>query len=148
MSQAELEQKTIANSDILTHDELLEFKNKLLLKKKEVIGQSQMTIESNKIVLDHNEMKDEVDLATATAEQELTFRLLDRSRKLIREIDNALAKIESGDYGYCEGTGDVIPKKRLELAPWVRYGVEHKQNLEIQKKMLKQAHKPGFSAFS
>ncbi len=39
-------------------------------------------------------------------------------------------KITSGDFGYCEGTGDPIPKKRLELAPWVRYSVEFLEQKE------------------
>lgn len=146
---AEMGSGEIGASDILTRDELLYFKRKLLEKKREVIEQSRSTIESNKICLDSNEMKDELDLAAVTIEQELTFRLLDRSRKLLREIDHALEKIEMGDYGYCEGTGDMIPKKRLELAPWVRHSVEHKQNLEFRKKILKQSrNKQGISYFT
>ena len=135
----DVDSDSIGESDILTREELLYFKKKLLQKRQEVLEQSRMTIDSKKMCLDVNEMKDELDLAAVTIEQELTFRLLDRNRKLLREIDHALGKIESGDYGYCEGTGESIPKKRLELAPWVRHSVEHKQNLEFRKKILKQA---------
>ncbi len=125
--------------DPLSSDELLHFKNQLIKKKQELVEQSRHMIESNKICLAADDMKDEVDLASATIEHELTLRLLDRARKLLREINHALTKFESGDYGYCEGTGEMIPKKRLELAPWVRHSVEHKQNLERRKKILKQS---------
>jgi len=137
----------IAISDILTHEELVYFKSKLLQKKREVLEQSRSAIVSKKIVLDANEMKDELDIAAVTIEQELTFRLLDRSRKLLKEIDHALLKMETGDYGYCEGTGELIPKKRLELAPWVRHSVEHKQNLEFRKKILKQSRSQEGASF-
>ncbi len=147
LKKMEFEEVKIGDSDILTYEELNHFKTKLLQKKREILEQSRNAIESKKIVLDANEMKDELDLAAVTIEQELTFRLLDRSRKLLREIDHALRKIGSGDYGYCEGTGEVIPKKRLELAPWVRHGVEHKQNLEFRKKILKQSRGQEHSAF-
>ncbi len=140
---------SIETSDVLSVDELHDFKTKLLRKKYELIEQSRNMIDSNKICLDANDMKDEIDLASVTIEHELTFRLLDRSRKLLREINHALAKFETGDFGYCEGTGEIIPKKRLELAPWARHSVEHKQNLEIRKRLLKQSKSDDLaSAFS
>ncbi len=79
-------------------------------------------------------MYDEVDLASATVEQNLTFKLLDRDRKLMAEIEHALAKIDTGEYGYCEGTGEVIPKRRLEVRPWCKYSVKYKEQLEKRKK--------------
>ena len=79
-------------------------------------------------------MMDEVDLAAATMEQNLTFRLLDRDRDLLSEVENALNKLKTGDYGYCEGTGEAIPKKRLELTPWTRHSVKYKEHLEKMKK--------------
>ena len=79
-------------------------------------------------------MYDEVDLASATAEQNLTLRLLDRDHKLLAEIDHAIEKIDTGEYGFCEGTGEVIPKRRLELRPWCRHSVKYKEQLERMKK--------------
>ena len=79
-------------------------------------------------------MFDEVDLAAATIEQNVTFKLLDRDRKLLAEINRALDKIETGEYGYCEGTGEPIPKRRLEARPWCKYSVKYKEKLEKQKK--------------
>ncbi len=79
-------------------------------------------------------MYDEVDLASATVDQNLTFRLLDRDRKLLGEIDHAILKIHNGEYGLCEGTGEAIPKRRLELRPWCKYSVKYKEQLEKLKK--------------
>ena len=84
--------------------------------------------------LDKNEMLDEVDLASATTEQNLTFKLLDRDRKLLQEIEHALEKIKTGEYGFCEGTGEQIPKRRLEVRPWCRHSVKFKEQLERMKK--------------
>ena len=56
-------------------------------------------------------MSDDVDLASANAEQDLTFRLLDRDRIRLVEVERALEKIKIGEFGYCEGTGKPIPKK-------------------------------------
>ena len=91
-------------------------------------------VKSGNIELDKNEMFDEVDLASMTTEQNLTFKLLDRDRKLLAEIEHALGKIDSGDYGYCEGTGEPIPKRRLEVRPWCRHSVKYKEQLERMKK--------------
>lgn len=127
--------------DSYSLEDYAKFKQILLKKKSELLAEAKTIIDSGKINLDANEMKDEVDLASCTIDQDLTFRLLDRARKLLREIERALQKIENGDYGYCEGTGEIIPRKRLELAPWVRHGVEHKSHLEKIKKMAKKAQK-------
>ncbi|RYZ80456.1 MAG: hypothetical protein EOP06_25295, partial [Proteobacteria bacterium] len=45
-----------------------------------------------------------------------------------------LEKIKSGEYGFCEGTGEPIPKRRLEVRPWCRHSVKFKEQLERMKK--------------
>ena len=122
-----------AEDRVLSEQELKYFRDRLLEKRQEILQEAQSTIESDKVKLDTNEMKDEVDIASVQVQQEITFRLLDRSRKLLGEVERALQKIEAGDFGFCEGTGELISKKRLELAPWARYSVEHKEALERQK---------------
>jgi DnaK suppressor protein len=124
----------IGESDLFSAEELAIFHQALSDAKENLIAKAKHAMKSGSIKLDTNEMMDEVDLASATVEQNLTFRLLDRERKLLHEIDHALKKIKSGDYGYCEGTGEPIPKRRLELAPWTRHSVKHKEYLEKMKK--------------
>jgi DnaK suppressor protein len=70
------------------------------------------------------------DLGTDNYEQEFALGLMDSERKLLREIDVALGRIEKKTYGICEGTGKPIPKARLEAQPWARYCVEYARLLE------------------
>ena len=133
------EEFEIADSDILTRSELEHFLELLTQRKEEITSKLQERINSGDIVLDTNEMADEVDLASANVEQNVTFKLLDRDRKLLGEIKYAIHKVSTGDYGYCEGTGEAIPKKRLELTPWARYSVRYKEQLEKNKKARYQA---------
>ena len=70
------------------------------------------------------------DLGTDNFEQEFALGLLDSETQLLREIDDALVRIEQGSYGVCEGTGEQIPKARLEAKPWARYCVEYARRVE------------------
>ena len=121
-------------SDLFTFEELQGFKVLLEKEKAKILANAKAALKGGSIKLDSNEMMDEVDLASATMEQNLTFRLLDRERKLLTQIERALDKMKHGEYGYCEGTGEPIPKRRLELAPWTRHSVKHKEYLEKMKR--------------
>ena len=70
------------------------------------------------------------DIGTDNYEQEFALGLMDTERKLLREIDDALQRIEEETYGICEGTGKPIPKARLKAQPWARYCIEHARMLE------------------
>lgn len=129
LKKADLDFK-VAESDLFNDEEIALFKDLLLTEKEALLKKSKAAINSGEIQLDTNEMMDEVDLASATIEQNLTFRLLDRDRQQLNEVQRAIDKLQSGDFGYCEGTGEAIPKRRLELAPWTRYSVKYKEQLE------------------
>ena len=126
--------RDLAESDLFTREELIRFKEMLLAERKKILENAKAAVLGGAIRLDTNDRMDEGDLASATIEQNLTFRLLDRERKLLTEVEHALLKIASGEYGYCEGTGEAIPKRRLELTPWTRHSVKHKEQLERLKK--------------
>ena len=70
------------------------------------------------------------DIGTDNYEQEFTLGLVETERKLLREINNALAKIQNGAYGICEGTGKPISKARLDVQPWARYSIEFAKQME------------------
>jgi DnaK suppressor protein len=70
------------------------------------------------------------DIGTDNYEQEFALGLMDSERKLLKEIDDALQRIEDKTYGICEGTGKPIPKARLKAQPWARYCVEYARMLE------------------
>ena len=124
------EKREIHQSDIFSEEELGMFLETLKNERSAVLEKARAAVDSGNIALDKDEMYDEVDLASATVDQNLTFRLLDRDRKLLSEIEHAMQKIQTGDFGYCEGTGEPIPKRRLELRPWCRHSVKYKEQLE------------------
>ncbi len=70
------------------------------------------------------------DMGTDNYEQEFTLGLVEKDRVLLREINIALAKIQDGTYGTCEGTGQPISKARLEAQPWAKYSIEHARKME------------------
>ena len=63
-------------------------------------------------------------------EQDLSMSLVETERKELAAIDEALVRIEEGGYGRCLGTGEVIPKERLEAIPYARYSIEYQRRLE------------------
>ena len=70
------------------------------------------------------------DMGTDNYEQEFTLGLMEKDRKLLRDLNDSLAKIQNGTYGICEGTGKPITKARLEAQPWARYSIEYARKLE------------------
>ena len=84
-------------------------------------------------VEDSDNLPDEMDIASRQTDQAYLLRLADKEKKLLREIDRALAKFERGTYGICEGTGEPIGLKRLELRPWTRHSLEYKELLERER---------------
>lgn len=133
---AKKEKESVAEQahELFTREELANFRKLLEIERDKILEKAEQMVKSGNIELDKNEMYDEVDLASMTTEQNLTFKLLDRDRKLLGEIEHAINKLETGEYGYCEGTGEPIPKRRLEVRPWCRHSVKYKEKLERMKK--------------
>lgn len=69
-------------------------------------------------------LPDPNDRATVEEEQALELRVRDRERKLLKKIDEALARIENGGYGFCEETGEPIGLARLLARPMARLSIE------------------------
>lgn len=70
------------------------------------------------------------DQGTDAYEQEFTLTLVEKDRQLLRDVNDALAKIQNGTYGICEGTALPISRARLEAVPWSRFSIEHQRALE------------------
>jgi DnaK suppressor protein len=112
----------------LQRDDYLRFREKLLGERRRVKERLERHLaEASE---DTDNLPDEMDIASRQTDKAYLFRLADKERKLLAEIDHALAKFERGTYGICEGTGDAIGYKRLELRPWTRYSLEYKEKLE------------------
>ena len=114
--------------------ELEHFRDLLLAKRREILGDmSSMEREALRSSGGSNLSTLPIhmaDMGTDNYEQEFTLGLVETERKLIREINNALAKIQNGTYGICEGTGKPITRARLEVQPWARYSIEYAKKIE------------------
>ena len=78
---------------------------------------------------------DPADRATIEEEHALELRTRDRERKLMKKIEQSLARIEAGDYGYCDETGEPIGLKRLLARPTATLSIEAQQRREMKQKM-------------
>ncbi len=70
------------------------------------------------------------EVGTDNFEREVALRLASNEADLLYEIDEALKRIDNGTYGVCEGSGEQIPRKRLEVFPAARYTIEYQEKLE------------------
>ncbi|MEK9720935.1 MAG: TraR/DksA C4-type zinc finger protein, partial [Quisquiliibacterium sp.] len=75
------------------------------------------------------------DRATIEEEHALELRTRDRERKLLKKIQQSLAKIDEGDYGYCEETGEPIGLARLLARPTAGLSLEAQQRRELRQKL-------------
>jgi DnaK suppressor protein len=77
------------------------------------------------------------DRATQESEFGLELRTRDRERKLLRKIDSALIRIDEGDYGYCDETGEEIGLKRLEARPVATLCLEAQERRELAERQFR-----------
>lgn len=105
------------------------FRTKLLDWKAEIVREADMLLHE---LQEEGGMQepDITDRASIETEVALEFRTRDRQRKLISKIDEAVERIEKGEYGYCEETGEPIGIKRLEARPVATLSVEAQERHE------------------
>lgn len=113
--------------------QLAYFKAKLLQWKEEILSQSKLTIEQMQKSSLH--LADPADRASSETDHSLELRTRDRQRKLIAKIDAALRRIETGDYGYCEVTGEPISLRRLDARPTATMTLEAQEHHEREEKV-------------
>jgi DnaK suppressor protein len=111
------------------------FRDKLLAWKEEILQVNRETI----IGMQENvaPIPDLVDRASSEADRALELRTRDRQRKLIAKIDSALRRIELGEYGYCEETGEPIGVKRLEARPTATLCLEAQERHERHERTVR-----------
>lgn len=108
------------------------FRDKLTEMKRQLLENAGETSEH---LRDNDMVPDPADRATIEEEHALELRTRDRERKLMKKIDQSLARIEDGSYGYCEETGDPIGVARLLARPTATLSVEAQQRRELKQKM-------------
>ena len=108
------------------------FRQKLVGWRDELVEESRETISN----LQHEvrDVGDEAERATRETENSLELRTRDRYRKLINKIDKALNRLEEGDYGYCEETGEEIGLARLEARPIATLCLDAQERWELRQK--------------
>ncbi len=118
----------------ITSRELEVFRDQILAKRREIVGDmSSMEREALRSGGGSNLSNlplHMADMGTDNYEQEFTLGLMEKDRKLLRDLNDGLAKIQNGTYGICEGTGKPISRARLEAQPWARYSIEYARKME------------------
>ncbi|EPX85913.1 transcriptional regulator, TraR/DksA family [Rubellimicrobium thermophilum DSM 16684] len=109
------------------------FRRKLLAWKAEILAESMQTIEGMKDST--RNIPDLADRASEETDRAIELRTRDRQRKLIAKIDAALRRIEDGEYGYCEITGEPISLKRLDARPIATMTLEAQERHERREKV-------------
>lgn len=109
------------------------FRRKLIAWKNEILEQSAETLEG--LQDSGRNVPDIADRASEETDRALELRTRDRQRKLVSKIDAALRRIENGEYGYCEMTGEPISLKRLDARPIATMTLEAQEKHERRERV-------------
>ncbi len=109
------------------------FRRKLIAWKTELLNESRETIEGLQDAA--RNIPDLTDRASEETDRALELRTRDRQRKLVAKIDAALRRIENGEYGYCEETGEPISLKRLDARPIATLSLEAQERHERRERV-------------
>ena len=120
-----------SGEDYMTPEHLEFFKQRLLQMKQELIANATATSQH---LQEQEATPDPADRATLEEEYALELRTRDRERKLLQKIDQAVARIDHGEYGYCEDTGEPIGLQRLMARPTATLSLEAQERRERMKK--------------
>ncbi|TPE58802.1 RNA polymerase-binding protein DksA [Sandaracinobacter neustonicus] len=113
--------------------QLAYFRAKLLRWKADISAEAKATLETLKE--GPIQEPDQTDRASSETDWALELRTRDRQRKLISKIDSALRRIDAGDYGYCEITGEPISLQRLEARPIATMTLEAQERHEREERV-------------
>ena len=125
---------TPAEDEPFMNDRQLEyFRRKLIAWKHDLLEDSKDTIEG--LQGNARNIPDMADRASEETDRALELRTRDRQRKLVSKIDAAIRRIDEGEYGYCEVTGDPISLKRLDARPIATMTLEAQERHERRAKV-------------
>jgi len=122
------------DSEYMNEKQLEFFRTRLTQQKDDLLSNAGETTEH--LREDTSIVPDPVDRATIEEEHALELRTRDRERKLLKKISQSLARLESGDYGYCDETGEPIGLARLLARPTATLSLEAQQRRELKQKMF------------
>ncbi len=128
------EVKAMPDAEYMNEKQLAFFRHKLSLLKQDIHNSAGETTEH--LREDTVVVPDPADRATIEEEHALELRTRDRERKLLKKIEQSIARIDSGDYGYCDETGEAIGVGRLIARPTANLSLEAQQRRELKQKMF------------
>jgi DnaK suppressor protein len=131
LTEAEL--LKMSDKDYMNAGQLDFFRQKLLTLKNDILKNASETTEH---LRENILVPDPADRATIEEEHALELRTRDRERKLLKKVEQALARIESGDYGWCEETGEPIGLNRLIARPTANLSLEAQERRELRQKLF------------
>ena len=122
------------DSEYMNDKQMAFFRLKLVQLKDDILANAGQTAENLRD--DTVVVPDPADRATIEEEHALELRTRDRERKLLKKIEQSIARIDSGDYGYCDETGEPIGVPRLLARPTATLSLEAQQRRELKQKMF------------
>jgi DnaK suppressor protein len=125
-----------ANEEFMNPRQQAYFRRKLLEWKESILRESRDTLAQ--LQIDSLREPDVTDRASAETDWGIELRTRDRQRKLISKIDAAIRRIDEGEYGYCEVTGEPITLARLEARPVATMTVEAQERHERNEKVSRE----------
>jgi DnaK suppressor protein len=131
ISEAQLLKMT--EKEYMNPTQLAFFKDRLQKLKEDILKNADATTEN---LRENILVPDPVDRATIEEEHALELRTRDRERKLLKKVEQALGRIESGDYGWCEETGEPIGISRLLARPTANLSLEAQERRELRQKLF------------
>jgi DnaK suppressor protein len=111
------------------------FRAKLLVWREDILKEAKETLQH--LQEENQNHPDLADRASSETDRAIELRARDRQRKLIAKIDEALARIDDGTYGYCEETGEPISLRRLEARPIATLSVEAQERHERRERVYR-----------
>jgi DnaK suppressor protein len=130
----EAEVLAMPESEYMNDKQLEFFRVKLQTLKDDLLSNAGETTEH--LREDTSIVPDPADRATIEEEHALELRTRDRERKLLKKISQSLTRIDSGDYGFCDETGEPIGLGRLIARPTATLSLEAQQRRELKQKMF------------
>jgi DnaK suppressor protein len=109
------------------------FRRKLLKWKDDILRESRETV--SHLQKETENHPDLADRASSETDRSLELRTRDRERKLISKIDEALRRLDEGNYGFCEETGEPISLARLEARPIATLSLEAQERHERRERV-------------
>jgi len=122
------------DEEYMNDKQLAFFRLKLAQLKKDILSNAGETTEH--LRADTVVVPDPADRATIEEEHALELRTRDRERKLLKKIEQSIIRIDAGDYGYCDETGEAIGVGRLLARPTATLSLEAQQRRELKQKMF------------